>query len=94
LRAKDLGRQEILPAKPLVPEATLRLHRGVYERMMRDYNKDLALASGKQDQYAPAFGGANFLEFLANDHIDRLCSVAFANGALAARFQAPVAVGF
>jgi D-glycero-alpha-D-manno-heptose-7-phosphate kinase len=125
-QAKDLGREETLQAAPQLPQAKLQLHRGAYERMVRDHNAgapisatitttvdapmgsglgsssalvvalvdafrvllaaplgqydvahlafeiervDLGLAGGKQDQYAAAFGGTNFIEFLAKDRV-------------------------
>jgi D-glycero-alpha-D-manno-heptose-7-phosphate kinase len=44
-RAKDLGREEILASAPELPQATLVLHRGVYERMVRDYNRGRAISA-------------------------------------------------
>jgi D-glycero-alpha-D-manno-heptose-7-phosphate kinase len=42
-RAKDLGREEVLAAAPELPEASLLLHRGVYERMVHDFNGGKAI---------------------------------------------------
>jgi D-glycero-alpha-D-manno-heptose-7-phosphate kinase len=124
--ACDLDREEIHPATATLPDSRLALHRGVYERMVREANGgaplavtvttsvdaplgsglgsssalvvalieayasyldhplgryevahmafeieriDLGLAGGQQDQYAAAFGGINFIEFLQGGRV-------------------------
>jgi D-glycero-alpha-D-manno-heptose-7-phosphate kinase len=42
--ACDLGREEMHDAAPALPDSTLLLHRGVYARMVRDFNDGAALS--------------------------------------------------
>ena len=44
-RAKDLGREEVLESAAQLPQASLLLHRGVYERMVRDHNAGIPISA-------------------------------------------------
>jgi D-glycero-alpha-D-manno-heptose-7-phosphate kinase len=44
-RAKDLGREETFEAAPQLPQASLLLHRGVYERTVHDHNAGGAISA-------------------------------------------------
>ena len=42
--ACDLGREELHRAESVLPDSALKLHRGVYQRMVRDFNASAPLA--------------------------------------------------
>lgn len=124
--ACDLGMEETHRSAAAIPDSKLLLHRGVYERMVREYNGgepiaatittsvdapmgsglgsssalvvalieaycawldiplgryevahlayqieriDLGLGGGQQDQFSAAFGGINYMEFLAGGRV-------------------------
>lgn len=126
LVATDLHERQVFDSSSVLPiDGTLDLHKGVYNRIVKDYGipplsfrittysdapagsglgssstmvvcilkafaewqnlpmgdyeiarlayeierLDLKLSGGKQDQYAAAFGGFNFMEFLPNDMV-------------------------